>query len=256
MGRKFGCHDSVHGEVGLVRAIEKSCNVFFYKNGYDMGPEVIAAEARRFHLDRPTGIDLLDETRRMIIPSPEWKRRERNQGWAGGDTVQMAIGQGDVLVTPLQMACFTASVARNEVWTQPALLHDPNRARQRTEPIGLNPEQRAALLRGMEQAALTGTARILTNGVGLPKISSLTIAAKTGTAQKQTEKGIINFAWIIAFAPVENPQIAIAVAIEGNTPGEETGGGRIAGPVAHGILKAWMEKKNQPAAAPLRFKTE
>ena len=68
-------------------------------------------------------------------------------------------------------------------------------------------------------------------------------AAKTGTAQKQTEKGMINFAWLIAFAPVEDPRIAIAIAIEGDTPGEETGGGRYASPVAHAILQAWLESQ-------------
>ena len=255
LGRPFKCHDGhVHGEIGLTRAIEKSCNVFFYKYGYDMGADVMAIEARRFHLDRPTEIDLLDETRRMVIPDPDWKRKNLQQGWVGGDTVQMAIGQSAILVTPLQMACFAASVARNEVWTQPTILHDPNRPRQQTEPIGLTAPQRETLLRAMEQVTLTGTARILSEDRLLPKIPGLRIGGKTGTAQKQSEKGIINFAWFIGFAPIENPQIAIAVAIEGDTPGEETGGGLYAAPVAHAILKTWQEKKNQPQT--VRFKTE
>ncbi|MEO6245157.1 MAG: penicillin-binding protein 2 [Opitutaceae bacterium] len=258
MGRRFGDHDSGgHGEIGLSRAIEKSCNVFFYKFGYDMGPTTMAAEARRFHLDQPTGIELLDETRRMVIPDPEWKRRKSNQGWAGGDTVQMAIGQGFVLVTPLQMACFVASVARDEVWTQPTLLHQADRPRQRTERIGLTPEQRETLIRAMEQVTLTGTGRILTDGKLLPKITGLRMAGKTGTAQKDAEGGKkINFAWFIGFAPVENPQIAVAIAIEGDTPGEETGGGRYAGPVAHSIFKAWAENRDRPTASGLKFKTE
>ncbi|MBL9189016.1 MAG: peptidoglycan glycosyltransferase [Opitutaceae bacterium] len=258
MGRKFACHDgAVHGEIGLRTAIEKSCNVFFYKSGFDMGPDTIAAEARRFHLDRPTGIELPDETRRMIIPSPEWKRERHKQGWAGGDTVQMAIGQGFVLVTPLQMACFAASVARDEVWTQPSLLHDPNRPRQRTERIGLKPEQRAALIQAMEDVTLTGTAKILTNGRLLPQIPGLRIAGKTGTAQKDAEGGKkINFAWFIGFAPAENPRIAMAIAIEGDTPGEETGGGRYAAPVAHAILKTWSEKQSRPAQHPVLIRSE
>jgi penicillin-binding protein 2 len=257
LGRKFDCHGGhAHGDIGLTKSIEKSCNVFFYKHGYEMGADIMATEARRFHLDRPTGIDLLDETRRMVIPDADWKRKDRREGWVGGDTVQMAIGQGFVLVTPLQMACFTASVARNEVWTQPTLLHDPNRPRQKTESIGLTPAQRDVLIRAMEQVTLTGTAKILTEGRMLPKIPGLRIGGKTGTAQKQGEKGIINFAWFIGFAPVDNPQIAIAVAIEGDTPGEETGGGLYAAPVAHAILKTWSEKKNRPPTQPLRFKTE
>jgi penicillin-binding protein 2 len=258
LGRKFSCHDGhVHGDIGFTRAIEKSCNVYFYKYGHDMGADIIATEGRRFHLDRPTGIDLLDETRRMVIPDEDWKRTTRNQPWVGGDTVQMAIGQGDVLVTPLQMAAFAASVARNEVWTQPTILHDPDRPRQRSEPIGLTPTQYAALLRAMEQVTLTGTARILTEGKFLPKIPGLRIGGKTGTAQKQTEKGIINFAWFIGFAPIENPQIAIAVAIEGDTPGEETGGGLYAAPVAHAVFKTWVEKRSRPLnAPPVLFRSE
>jgi penicillin-binding protein 2 len=252
--RSFACPGGhAHGEIDLVMAITKSCNVFFYQQGMAIGPEALAREARRFHLDQPTGIDLPDETRRMIIPDPEWKRRVTGEAWQGGDTAQFAIGQGFVDVTPLQMACFAASVARNEVRTQPFLLHDPNRPRQRTEPIGLTPDQRAALLTGMEQVTRRpfGTARILDDPRVLPPLPGLRIAAKTGTAQKQTERGMINFAWLIAFAPVEDPRIAIAVAIEGDTPGEETGGGRYASPVAHAILQAWQESLS-PARAGLK----
>lgn len=258
LGRaKFACHDGhAHGDIALNRAIEKSCNVFFYKYGYEMGPDAMATEARRFHLDRPTGIDLLDETRRMVIPDEDWKRKTMNQSWVGGDTVQMAIGQGAIVVTPLQMACFVASVARDEVWTQPTILHDPNRPRQHNEPIGLTRGQREVLLQSMEQVTLTGTARILTEGRYLPKIPGLRIGGKTGTAQVPSPKGMLNIAWFIGFAPVENPQIAIAVAIEGDTPGEETGGGLYAAPVAHAIFKTWFEQKNRPSAHPLRFKTE
>jgi penicillin-binding protein 2 len=256
--RAFACHDGhAHGEIDLVMAITKSCNVFFYKHGMDMGPEAMAREGRRFHLDRPTGIDLPDETRRMIIPDPEWKRRVVQEGWVGGDTANMAIGQGFVDVTPLQMACFAASVARNEIWTQPTILHDPNRPRQRTEPIGLTPAQRTALLQGMEQVTQRphGTAKIFQDSRVLAPLPGLRLAAKTGTAQKPSPKGTINFAWLILFAPIENPQIAIAVAIEGDTPGEETGGGRYASPVAHAILKAWLDQKSQAPAVHIPFKT-
>ena len=252
--KAFACHGGhAHGDIDLVMAITQSCNVFFYKAGMDLGPEAMAREAHRFHLNRPTGIDLPDETTRMIIPDPDWKRRVKHEGWVGGNTAQMAIGQEFVDVTPLQMACFAASVARNEVWTQPTILHDLNRPRQHTEPIGLSQTQRAALLQGMEQVTQRpyGTAKILQDPRLLAPLPGLRIAAKTGTAQKQDPKGMINFAWLIAFAPIENPQIAIAIAIEGDTPGEETGGGRYATPVAHAILKAWLDQKT--AAPPVRI---
>jgi penicillin-binding protein 2 len=257
--KRMLCHNGhAHGDIGLATAIEKSCNVFYYKHGIEIGDEVIAAEARRFHLDRPTGIELPDETRRMIIPDRVWKKKNRpDEGpWTAGDTALTAIGQGYVDVTPLQMACFTASFARNEVWTQPTLLHQPDRPTQHTEPIGLTPEQRDVILRGMEAVTTTGTGHLLQDGNPLPKLVGLRIGGKTGTAQRHSPKGTINFAWLIAFAPIDKPQIAMAIAIEGDTPGEETGGGRYAAPVAHAIFKTWLDRKNQPAAKPIRVRTE
>ncbi len=257
--RSFPCHDGhVHGDIGLGTAIEKSCNIFFYRQGLEMGPETLAREARRFHLNTPTGIELPGETRRMVVPDPEWKRRERpSEGsWSGGDTANTAIGQGFLLVSPLQMACFMASVARGEVWTQPTLIHDANRPRQRTESIGLTPVQQQALVAGMEAVTLTGTARSIFNNPKVVAPLGIKIAAKTGTAQVRTEKGTLNIAWMIGFAPIENPQIAFAIAIEGDTPGEETGGGRYAGPVGHALLKAWLDKKNHRPATQVLFKAE
>lgn len=244
----------IRGPQTLPMAIENSCNVFYVKYGLDIGPELLAAEARRFHLDRPTGIELPEETRRMRVPDPEWKRASGRGGWVGGDTANMSIGQGDLDVSPLQMACFAASLARDELWTQPTILHRPNRPRQRAEPIGLTPAQRAALLDGMVRVTRTGTGKIFQDrAVGGPL--GIDVAGKTGTAQRFTPQGTINIAWMIGFAPAHNPEVAFAVMIEGDTPGEETGGGRFAGPVAHAILKRWLEKKTQPSAAAVKLRT-
>ena len=248
-GRKFPCHDGhAHGDINLATAIEKSCNVYFFKQGLDMGVETLAAEARRHGLDRPTGIEI-SETRGMLIPDPDWKKDRRDARWFPGDTANMAIGQGDVLVTPLQMACFAASVARDELTTTPTLLHQDNRPAQHSAPSGLTPTQYAALLAGMEACTTTGTAKVMQSP--FMKIPGMRIAGKTGTAQKQTAKGTINFAWFICFAPIENPRIAIAVVVEGDTPGEETAGGRYALPVAQAILKKWDEKQKAPPASML-----
>ncbi|MBL9207322.1 MAG: peptidoglycan glycosyltransferase [Opitutaceae bacterium] len=263
--RLFPCHDGhAHGEINLATAIEQSCNVYFFEMGVKMGPDLIAAEARRFRFDRPTGIELPYETKGMLVPDPAWKRRITAQKglppdqqaieerWYEGNTANYAIGQGFLLVTPLQMACFAASFARGETETIPTLLHQPDRPRQSSAPLGLTPEQHQAILLGMEQCVISphGTARIL-NTPAL-RIPDLRIAGKTGTAQVATPKGTINLAWFICFAPVERPEIAIAVMIEGDTPGEELAGGRYAGPVAHAILKKWWEKKK---AAPVRTLT-
>lgn len=247
-GRRFPCHDGhAHGDINLATAISKSCNVYFYKQGLDMGVETLAAESRRHGLGRPTGLEL-PESRGTLVPDPAWKKDRQNAGWYPGDTANFSIGQGYLLVTPLQMAAFTASVARDEVTTRPTLLHRPNRPAQHSERSGLNQAQYAALIAGMEACTINGTAKVLQ--APFMKIPGMRIAGKTGTAQKQTPKGTINFAWFICFAPVENPQVAIAVVVEGDTPGEETAGGRYAVPVARAILKTWDDKQKAASSAP------
>ncbi|MDR1789285.1 MAG: peptidoglycan glycosyltransferase [Opitutaceae bacterium] len=248
-GRRFACHDGhAHGDITLATAIEKSCNVYFYKKGLEIGVAKIAAEARRFGLDRRAGLEIA-ETGAMLVPDPAWKLRRFGAQWYPGDTANLAIGQGFLQVTPLQMALLMAGFARDETTTRPTLLRPPGgNPPQHGAPTGLTPEQRAVLVNALEQVTLTGTGRILQSR--FLKIPGLRVAGKTGTAQRQTPEGTVNFAWFICYAPVENPRIALAVMIEGDTPGEETGGGRYAAPVAQAVLKAWREK-NAPAAAPL-----
>jgi penicillin-binding protein 2 len=257
--RVFTCDNGLghHGEQNLAHAIADSCDIYFYEAGRLIGPELIAAEARRFHLDQRTGIELASETTRMLIPDPAWKLRTQKERWFPGDTANMAIGQGAIDVTPLQMACFAASIARNETTTKPTILHNPQAPVQHTEPIGLTPAQRATLLEGMEGCTVYGTGYFLSTIPNL-KIPGVRIAGKTGTAQKRVRQGdrvgTINCGWFICFAPLENPEIAVAVMIEGDNIGESTGGGLYASPVADSILKKYFEKKSSPAAKPINFK--
>jgi penicillin-binding protein 2 len=126
-------------------------------------------------------------------------------------------------------------------------LHDPNAPTQNTPPIGLTPNQRAALLEGMEGCTTHGTAKFLTQFPNL-RVPGVRIAGKTGTAQKRVTKdgktGNINLAWFICFAPIEKPEIAVAVVVEGENIGEEFGGGMNAMPVASAVLKKYFEKKS------------
>ena len=187
----------------------------------------------------------------MLIPDPAWKQRMRGESWFAGDTANMAIGQGFMGVTPLEMACFVASLARGETTTKPTLVHDPDRLLQHTEPIGLAPGQYAAILDGMEGCTTRGTAKILiTNFLRIP---GLRLAGKTGTSQVGPQNAIINIAWFVCFAPIDDPQIAVAVAIEGDIPGENFGGGRYAAPVAQAVLKTWFEKSQHAGAATARL---
>lgn len=257
IGRKtLGCDNGLghHGRLDLAHALAESCDTYYWYHGvYDIGVAAIAAEARRFHLGQKTGIELPNETRYTIVPDPAWKKEKRSElgPWSDGDTANVAIGQGDLLVTPLQMACLAASLARGEVWTQPTLLHDPARPRQHQESIGLTPQQRAILVDGMVGCTTYGTASALTTIANL-QIPGVKIAGKTGTAQKKVtigdKTGNINFAWFICFAPADNPQIAMAVMVEGDTIGENFAGGSKAGPIAAKIVRRYLDKKRASAA--------
>lgn len=241
--RIFTCENgrAHHGELTLPEAIAHSCDIYFYTLGLRTTADVLAAEGHRFHLDQRTGIELPHEPGRMVVPDRDWKKEHIGSDWYPGDTANMSIGQGYVLENPLNMACFAASVARDEVYTKPTLVHRDDAPTQHHERIGLTPKQRAALLEGMEGVTTHGTADVLTTLASL-RIPGVRIAGKTGTAQIPGGK---NAAWFICFAPLEKPEIAIAVMLEGDEPGEY-GGGRNAAPVAQAILKKYFEKKAHP----------
>jgi len=241
--RLFPCYDGrAHGEIDHRTAIAKSCNVFYYEHGLEITANTIAEQARRLGFGERTGIDLPHESGRSLVPDPAWKRERFGTSWVPGDTANLSIGQGYMLVTPLQMATFVASLARGETHTTPYLTHDPDRPHQQTEPLGLSFADYAAILEGMEECTVSGTARAAFNAIPALRIPNLRVAGKTGTAQKRTPEGTINFAWFIGFAPIAKPQVAVAIMVEGDKPGEETGGGTYAAPVGRDIFAAWAEK--------------
>ena len=238
--RRFPCHNPAgHGDVALREALAHSCNVFAYQTGLAAGADALAAEARRFHLGQPTGIDLPSETRRMLVSDPAWKRADGRGSWTAGDTVNLSIGQGFLRYSPLQAACAMASLARRETLTVPTLLHQPGRppsGSRSPEPLGLSDGDYRALIAGLQAVILTGTGR----DAQLPGVN---MAGKSGTAQITRKEGSLNIAWFLAFAPVERPEIAIAVALEGDRPGEEFAGGAHAAPVVREIAGAYFDKR-------------
>lgn len=239
-GRNYPCNrHSGHGNVNLVHALEKSCNVYFYDMGLRTGPEAIMAKAHEYGLDKPTGIELPGETRRMLLPTPQWKKDRLFEPWYAGDTANVSIGQGDVLVTPLQMACMTASLARGDTTTTPTLIKHQNPKLLASKPYSLG---LARVIEGMKAAATTGTARLVA-------VDGLTIAAKTGTAQVKVRGENLTLAWFVGFAPVEDPQVAIAVVVEGTSADDEYAGGTTAAPIARSFLEAWMENQSPKATA-------
>lgn len=244
--RRFPCaHGAVHGDVDLVKALALSCNVFIGHFGVEMGGDILAAEARRFGYDRPTGIELPNESHRMLVADPAWKKSKLSENWYPGDSANMSIGQGFLDTTPLQVACMVASFARRETETKPSILHDPNRPTQHTTALGLSDSDYDFLIEGLEACVIYGTGK-------MAHIDGLRIAAKTGTAQKDAtingQKGRIELAWMIAFAPIDNPQVAVAVCLEGQAIGENYGGGTMCAPVVKAIFEAWKEKQERTPA--------
>lgn len=242
LGRRiFRCHSSYgHGETNLPAALEKSCNIFYYTEGLEMGVDILSGEAKRFGLDQRTGIEVPFETKRLVVPTKTWKKESGLGGWVPGDTANTAIGQGFLLQTPLQMATVIASIARNETRTRPTLLAltygQAMQVDHGGEPIGLTKNQRELLWEGMERV-------VGPNGTGrLVQIDNFRIAGKTGTADFRAHGKEVNLAWFIGFAPIENPQIAVAVMVEGTEESQTYQGGSTAGPIAKDIFLKFIEK--------------
>jgi len=226
-----------HGEDILWEGIKDSCNVYFFNTGLNTGIDKISREAIYMGLGNKTGIDLPAEYS-GLIPSKEWKKKRWGQSWYHGDTTNVSIGQGYVLATPLQMAVFAASIARNEIVTKPSILRlSPQQVAQRPppKPTGLSREQHGILVQGMVGSAMIGSSRRI-------KVDNLSIAAKTGTAEVAKEGGKIELAWIVAFAPVEKPQVALAVIIEGQDLNADFFGGVWAAPIAKAMLLTHTDK--------------
>jgi penicillin-binding protein 2 len=217
-----------------------SCNVFFYNSGTEMGVWDIANEARRFHLDQRTGIELPGETGRMLIPDPEWKAaRFYGESWFTGDTANMSIGQGFLLITPMQMAVFAASIGRETTFIQPTLLHGQRDQPLLGDPIGLPVRDLALVKEGMRQAGERGTARLAGN-------PDLPVAGKTGTAQVRKDGRPTTLAWFVGYAPVQNPRVAVAVLVEGVPDETEYGGGSTAAPIAKAVFQEYINPEEAP----------
>ncbi len=228
-----------YGNIDVITALEKSNDVFYYQVGLMMHWQDLNAEALRFGLGQKTNVGLPEAPlREMIVPDPATKKRLHNEGWDLGDNANFAVGQGDLLVTPMQMACVAASIARDETRTQPTLVHNPARSPgtviHQGEPIGLPGNLRQVLLIGMEKV-------VSDDGTGkFAQIPGIRIAGKTGTAQWGPHKNT-TVAWFVCFAPAEDPRIAIAVAVESPREGADIYGGRTAVPVAHDILVQYFK---------------
>ncbi len=229
-----------HGNIDLHQAIVHSCDVFFYQAGLRVGPTMIARYAHMFGLGDATGIDLSGE-KRGLIPQPKPRIGRRGPVWHTGDTVNMAIGQGQVLVTPMQVARMMSVVANGGVLWKPRLVQRverPDRGVVWNDPgkvmghVELSPVvwafMRHALWSVVNQGGTGGTARV----------PGLDIAGKTGTAQLIAKSKGQDHAWFAAFAPVNDPEAVVVVLVERGGHG-----GEIAAPIAKKIFETiFLEK--------------
>ncbi|MBI1736546.1 MAG: penicillin-binding protein 2 [Candidatus Rokubacteria bacterium] len=225
-----------HGWVDTRRAIAQSCNVFFYQAGLRIGGDAITRYARAFGFAQSTGIELSGE-RPGLLPGPRIGRR--GAAWQAGDVVNMSIGQGRVLVTPLQVARFMAAIANGGVLWKPRLVERiarPDRGvvwsgeRKVTGRVELAPAVwrflRDALWAAVNDGGTGGGARI----------PGLDVAGKTGTAQiianSDAARGE-DHAWFAAFAPARDPEVVVVVLVERGGKG-----GQVAAPIARKVLNA------------------
>tara|TARA_B100000579_G_scaffold374095_1_gene338114 strand:+ start:26 stop:892 length:867 start_codon:yes stop_codon:yes gene_type:complete len=244
-----------HGSVDLKAAIVRSCDVYFYKMSDELGIQKVVNVLDSFGFGRKTGIDLPGE-QKGLLPSPEWKRENRNLPWYPGETLITGIGQGFLLATPLQLAHFTATIAMQGQVRAPYLVQhiensdgSPEMSLQSSPTQAIFPDNEEywqKITDSMVEVVhgSSGTAR--GSGYG----ASVRFAGKTGTSQvfaiaqdeefdeEKVPSHLKDHALFIAFAPPENPQIALAVVVENGSSGSST-----AAPIARKIIDAFFSEE-------------
>jgi penicillin-binding protein 2 len=243
----YGYERSGLGIMDVYSAIAKSSDIYFYTVGggnpktdiTGLGPEKIAEWYKKFHLGSPLGIDLPNE-KGGLVPDPAWKERVIGEKWYLGNTYNESIGQGDLLVTPLQVNSWTATIANGGKIMRPYILdqvigQDGQIIRQ-TQPQVLSegafdPQYIKVVQDGMRQTVTDGSARSL-NSLPVP------VAGKTGTAQIISKNLSFTHAWFTSYAPADDPQIALTVLIE-----EGGEGSSYSVPVARDVYKWWAENR-------------
>ncbi len=251
-----------HGLVNMHKSIVISCDTYYYGLANELGIDAIHNFLTGFGFGAPTGIDI-DGELAGLAPSQEWKQKRFRQKWYAGDTVSVGIGQGYMLATPLQLAAATATIANNGVPVHPRLLKAVQNSRTQ-ETRELEPSvSRDALAARPEHIALVRSAMVdVTRPGGTAAAAgagaAYAIAAKTGTAQvvgmkqgeKYDEKRLKQEHWdhalFIAFAPADDPKLAMAILVENGKHGGST-----AGPIAREIFDYYLTGR-KPVLKPLK----
>ena len=242
-----------HENVNVVSALAVSCDVFFYEvgGGYQefrgLGEEQLAEYARQFGLGDPTGIDLPGEAE-GLVPTVKWKRLTYGEAWVTGDTYNMSIGQGFVLATPLQILNATAAVANGGFLYRPHLqdhvTDDVGNIIETYEPELIRELSIAPAYINMVREGLYGAVNWDYGTAPEARLPDIAVAGKTGTAEFPGPRDYLGnlptHAWFTAFAPYEDPEIALVVFVEGGGEGSTT-----AVPVAKEILRAYFDMQER-----------
>ena len=187
----FSQYGRTEGEISLVKALQRSNDIYFYKAAEWIGPDALARFARLFKYGTRTGVELTSESV-GVIPDRAWKKEVMREQWYLGDTYHMGIGQGDVSATPLQVHAATAAIANDGVWCQPRLVAS---SPTKCEDLGVSLEYLKVIREGMKEACAPG-------GTAFPFFDGkpVVVACKTGTAEigEKDEKGT-PYTWMAHF---------------------------------------------------------
>ena len=240
-----------HGSIDLQSAIRYSCNVYLFHAALACGPAAVQEMARACGFGRKTEISL-DFERPGLVPDDEWKRRERRDGWRDGDTCNLAIGQGALLVTPLQLAMYAAALANGGTLWRPRLVRrvvpaEGAAAEIAPAPAPGGPDWEARHIRVVREG--------MRDAVNAPdgsgkraKLPHVTVAAKTGTAEYGLKGAGRKMTWMIAFAPFEEPRYALALLVEDGVSGGATAAPRVQQLLAR--VFGEVERLEMPLPAP------
>jgi penicillin-binding protein 2 len=238
-----------HGTVNLKKALKESCDVYFYQLGEKLGVDRIAHYAREFGLGKPMGVGL-DNEKGGLVPTTEWKEKKLKQKWFRGETLPVSIGQGYLLLTPIQLASMIATVASDGV------VYRPHLTKKIVDPEGKTVREFVPEVLGKStvrpdffRAVKEGLYAVVNDpgGTGAnARLYEVKVAGKTGTSQvvklgdkkKALRYEHRDHALFVAFAPYDKPEVAVAVVLE-----HGGGGGAAAAPLAGRILKAYFEGK-------------
>jgi len=237
-GHYFACHlKHGHGDIQLHRAISQSCDVYFYNVGNRLGIDRIARYADLAGIGRRTGIDLPNETQ-GTMPSTKWKLRVSRQKWYAGETISVAIGQGAVTVSPLQILSALSGLGAGAKWFKPHLTKDAAPVLLREAHFNpANLQQVVSGMYGVVNEWGTGHAAQLPDVKVCGKTGTAQVAATEKTKGAKLHSELANNAWFVAFAPMENPEIAVVALFENGVESYN------AVPIVRDVLKAYFDKK-------------